>query len=292
MPKESFQKIARYIILTIVCALTGASLLFSQEPDYTAQADNKGYIVSGSAPELKKTAPDSKEKIAALKKRADSSKIDRSLTELQRQARFYRDEGLKAQKIGNVNSALAFYQKAIQLDPHFAVVYNDLGVLYEGYGETERAENSYLEAIKVDPNYLSSYTNLALIYEDRRDIDKAAACWKKRWELDPVQDDPWALKAHQRYDDIMAVKQGKSFVVNIREQEVLGLTKDVIKQKDLYRKDSGALAKAHFQKAKECFKKQDEVTALKEAIDAQQLDPGNKDIEAFIDKVQHRLLSK
>lgn len=285
MPTASFQKIIKYTTLTALFIFIGFSALFSEEPQ-----GNQGYITAVSVPEAKKITPSEGED--ASKAKVQLSKSDKSLTPLQRQARAYREEGLTAQRIGNLEKAAAYYQKAIQIDPLYAVVYNDLGVLYEAYGDTQRAEYNYLEAIKRDPSYLSPYTNLAMIYEERRDIDKAAVYWKKRWELDPVSSDPWAQKARQRYDDIMSVKRGRPKIADMREQEVMGLTNDVIKKKDLNRKSTSELAKEHFRKAKLSYQKDDEVTALKEAIDAQLLDPGNKDVEAFIEKVQHRLLSR
>lgn len=288
MPIKSCPKAIKYIT-TVIFLLGVPSFLFSQEP--SSKSGNRGYIEGSSVPEAKKGTVISGEKENTSKPVQASLKEEKSLSELQKQARLYRNRGWDLQNIGNLEGAVNFYQKAIELDPAYAVAYNDLGVIYEAGGAIDRAEDSYLKAVKIDPNYLSPYTNLALLYENKRDLDKAAFYWKKRADLG-LSADPWTQKASGRFKDIIAVQKGESFAAGSREQEVIGLTKDVIRQKAVEGEDNRELAKVHFQKAKLSYQKQDEVTALQEAVNAQLLDPSNKEIEKFIEKVQHRLLSR
>lgn len=215
---------------------------------------------------------------------------EEGLSELQKQARTYRQEGFRLQGIGNLDGALSLYQKAIEIDPTYAVVYNDIGVIYEAKGFTEQAEESYLKAIKIDPHYLSAYSNLALLYESKRDLEKAYFYWEKRVKLGSA-DEPWTQKARQRLEDIK-LALGKIEVSQPRKQEVIGLIKDVVNEKNILRHDNKALTNKHFEKAKRSYNKGDYAQAIKEALDGQQLDPSNKEIEEFIEKVQLRALSK
>ena len=112
-------------------------------------------------------------KRAPIYKPEDASK----LTVIQNQARTYRDQGLYLQRVGRLDEAMALFQKAIELDPGYAVAFNDLGVVYEAKGMPARAEQSYLRAIEIDPDYLSPYSNLAIYYENTRDLEKAAICY-------------------------------------------------------------------------------------------------------------------
>lgn len=121
--------------------------------------------------------------------------------QLHLQAQQYRQAGLEKQRIGNLAEALSLYQKAIVIDPGYAVAYNDLGVIYEAMGFPERAEESYLKSLKIDPGYLSAYSNLALFYENQRDLEKAAFYWGKRAQIGSP-DDPWTQKASCRFKDI------------------------------------------------------------------------------------------
>jgi tetratricopeptide (TPR) repeat protein len=210
--------------------------------------------------------------------------------QLQSMARNYRKQGLTAQNSGDINTARKYYQKAIELDPYYAAPYNDLGVIYEAGGYIEKAEQSYLKTIEIDSDYLSAYTNLALLYENKRDLSKAAHYWQERAQLGQP-DDPWTQKANQRLEDLRIVMSATP-IKDAREQEILGFMKDIAGNKEMLNKDDTALAKYHFQKAKIYYDKGDLASAFKEALDAQYLDQKNSEIEAFLDKIQVRALSK
>ena len=155
---------------------------------------------------------------------------------------------------------------------------------------TNRAEESYLKALKLDPYYLSSYTNLAFLYEERREFGKAAYCWKKRSELGDFND-PWTKKAQKRFEDIR-LSFSQNPVKDFKEQEILKLTKDISNEKYILRHNDRALSRKHFENAKASYAKSNYAKAVKEALDAQYLDPEDKDIMEFIEKVQRRALSE
>lgn len=301
-------------IIALLIVFSFASVLFAED-----QEQNQGYVGTKRIPEKKKgtvyfgrssldtpteseeipwqetsagvsaAEPTEKPKIN-LKDIVRPSEKEEDLTELQKEARQYRQQGLEFQNMGDLDSAMKLYQKAIILDPAYAIVYNDLGVILESKGLTSRAEECYLKALKIDPSYMSAYTNLALLYEGKRDLDKAYIYWKKRAELG-IPDDPWTLKARQRMEDISAVLTVKP-MEEAREQEVMRLLKDVAVKKELTKKSNKAQAHEVFDKAKLLYKKGDEVTALKLAIDAQQLDPTSNEIDLFVHKLQTRVLSR
>ena len=199
------------------------------------------------------------------------------------QARKYREEGMENQRMGNLPEAMSLYQKAIALDPTYAVAYNDLGVIYEAAGFPERAKESYFRAIKVDPAYLSSYTNIALFYEEQRDLERAAFYWAKRAELGSL-DDPWTEKAANRFKDIRTVLSNRP-VADAREEDVLGLIKDVSVYKSVFNKADKVQAQNHLRKASQYYSKGKLTAAIKEAHQAQDLDQVNPEIKEFIEKV-------
>jgi tetratricopeptide (TPR) repeat protein len=208
-------------------------------------------------------------------------------SDLKEQARLYRSQGLALQGIGNIDEALSLYQKAVQLDPHFIVAYNDMGILYEAKGMPKEAEKCYLKAIELEPGYLSSYSNLALLYESQRNFEKAARYWQKRIDLGSA-DDPWTEKAKERLDDLFLILGNRP--QDVRERQVAGFMRDVAGQKQFRKVDRETSAQEYFTNAQLLYKKGKKLEALKEALRAQQLDPGNSDIEAFVEKVQRRLL--
>jgi len=207
---------------------------------------------------------------------------------LREQAREYRAKGYKYQELGNIREATGYYKKAIECDPAYAVPYNDIGVIYEANGNVDLAEQNYLQAIKIDPTYLSAYSNLAMLYEGKRDLNRAAFFWQKRAYLG-APDDPWTDRAKRRLEDIRLVLGKKSMVS--REQQVLDLADAVSSEKALLRHDDKAKAKYCLDRAKQYYQRGENILALREAINAKQLDSSNSDIDDFIEKVQTRLLS-
>ena len=109
----------------------------------------------------------------------------------------YRDQGFALQQQGDKAGALAFYQKATNLNPVYPVPWNDAGILLEEAGRFEDAERAYQQALTVDPNYLATHANLALLYERLGNREKAIEQWLKRYQFGEW-DDPGTARAGER----------------------------------------------------------------------------------------------
>ncbi len=235
----------------------------------------------------------------------NKSSRDASFSDKQELAREYRAKGLQQQRIGDANTALSYYQKAVELDPAYAVAYNDIGIIYESKGKTDEAEASYLKALDVDPYYLSAHTNLALLYEGGRLLRKAALHWQKRAELGPPND-PWTQKARARYEDIRASLGETPEDSSARESRVLSFMQHVSQNIDTIKSENASvkqlpvtvqqdnltLSREHFEKAKEHYVNEHYVQALNEAVEAQQLNPTDRELNSFVEELQKRLLSQ
>lgn len=286
MPKKPCQMHLKSVLITLV-VLTFASFVLAQEqsPVY-----NQGVITSKDVPETKKGTVIIKEGQARDTLKALTWQEEKNLSSLQKEARAYRAQGLQFQNTGDLDSAMNFYQKAVILDPAYAVAFNDLGVIYEAKGQPTAAKEMYLKAININPSYTSAYTNAAILFENERDFKKAADYWKKRVDLGAI-DDPWTQKARKRLEDIRLVSSERP-VGDETEEEVVGLVMDISAEKKALKVDDKLQAQEYLNKAKEKSQQSDDVSALKLAIDASQLDPANTEIKDFVDKIQKRLLSK
>lgn len=243
------------------------------------------------------------------------------LTEMQKQARLYRDKGCKLQQEDKIEEASSYYQKAILLDHGYAIPYNDVGIILEAMGQPEQAKQMYLKAIEIDQNYPNSYSNLALLYEEQKDYANAILYWIKRATLGDPQD-PWAKMARRHVEDIARIYPEaycnipEQYKENIRQQEQKRLKqeeekrlREEKKQKDKQlaeQKPQQALSKDttldsqkidnktralnHLALAKKSFSKGDYVAALKEATVAEYFDSSNEEISAFVDAVRKKLL--
>lgn len=136
------------------------------------------------------------------------------------QAVKYRVEGYQAQENGDIDTAIKYYQKAIILDPDYAIPYNDLGVAYEAKGWIDRAERIYLKALEIDPDYADVYSNLALLREGKDDIDSAVFYWKKRVRYgDP--DSLWTQNAWQKLTLYLLTEEVEQLTVILAQEYYL-----------------------------------------------------------------------
>ena len=126
-----------------------------------------------------------------------------------------------------------------------------------------------------------------MLYEERRDFDKALFYWNKRITLSTTKDE-WTQKAKERIRDIKMI-QGM-FKPKPTEDELLDLVEEVSKQKEVLSENKQEFARHLLDKAKLSYEKSDDVNAFKKASDAQLLDPANKDIKDFLQKVQSEML--
>ena len=214
---------------------------------------------------------------------------------LKQQSKFYRDQGYQAQSTGDLDTAMSYYQKAIELDPVNAAAYNDLGVIYDIKGFKDRARESYMKCLKIDPNYQSVYFNLANFYEEKGNLQEAANYWRKRIQLgDP--NDPWTKKAKERLQNIGIIAE--DIGSELKREETAELIKSVTYEKD-YLEDKTPIeqmakkqekAKKLLRDAKANYAKGEFAAALKEAATAQYFDPSNSDIDKFIEKVREKIL--
>lgn len=202
-------------------------------------------------------------------------------------AKSYRDLGLQAQNSGDVELAMTYYQKSVELDPYYATAYNDLGVVYEAKGMYDRAESAYSKAIETDPKCLSSYSNLASIYERQGDYEKAAYYLKLRIKLgDPS--DVWTQNAKDRLYKIAEIVPSikKEFV----DQETMDLTLDLIKQKQLKDVGNKPPLKTMLAKAKEYYRMGEYTPAFKELVKVIEVDPYNQEAQDLMKATQRRIL--
>jgi len=93
----------------------------------------------------------------------------------------YYNDGVRAQKKGDLYNADINYQKSILLDVDCKkFVLNNYGLIHASKGQMQKAEIAFKEALKIDPDYNAAIFNLSLLYlkisklsKDRGDVRKA-----------------------------------------------------------------------------------------------------------------------
>ena len=85
---------------------------------------------------------------------------------------------------GDLDQAMADFDRAVELDPAYAEPYNSRGFIFAERGDIEQAIADYGKAIEVDRDYASAYANRGTASLKLGDVDRAVADLDKAIELD------------------------------------------------------------------------------------------------------------
>jgi tetratricopeptide (TPR) repeat protein len=86
---------------------------------------------------------------------------------------------------GQLDDAIACYQKAIALDPKLAMAHTNLGVALQDHGQVEEAIAGHQKAIALDPKDAPAHYNLGNALRAKGQVGDAIACYQKAIALDP-----------------------------------------------------------------------------------------------------------
>lgn len=85
--------------------------------------------------------------------------------------------------MNDMDNAIVWMKKAIEMDPRQVMYYEDLGVAYGFKGDVTMAINTFKKGLELDPNYAAFYRNLAASYSNIGDKQQAAQYQAKFEEL-------------------------------------------------------------------------------------------------------------
>src|SRR5262249_39702620 len=84
---------------------------------------------------------------------------------------------------GQLQEALAWFRRAVELAPALARAHNNLGVALAQAGRQEESLRELQEAVRLDPQYAEAHFNLGNIHGERKERDQAVACYRRALEL-------------------------------------------------------------------------------------------------------------
>jgi len=159
---------------------------------------------------------------------------------------------------GHYRDAIDCLEKAISLDPDFALAHNTCGYVYEIFENHKRAIECYQKATEINPNLVLSWYNRGYaIYhlgkndkegskEARSKFLEALDCFDKAIKIDPGVPWPWYYKGYVLYD---AFRDYDQALLNLNK--VLEI--DPTFAAAWYSKGSVLKEMANFQESLECF---------------------------------------
>ena len=97
----------------------------------------------------------------------------------------YNNRGIARNDKGDLDGAIADFNKAISINPNISEVYNNRGNARNDKGDLDGAIADFNTAISIDPTLASAYAGRSFAYKAQGDQVKANADLKKAQELDP-----------------------------------------------------------------------------------------------------------
>jgi tetratricopeptide (TPR) repeat protein len=88
-------------------------------------------------------------------------------------------------KKDQVAEAINEYLAALQINPHDAKTHNNLGNAYTQRGSLNYAVSEYARSIQLDPNFVDAYKNLAIAYSKQQRYGRAIGQLNRAVGLDP-----------------------------------------------------------------------------------------------------------
>jgi Tfp pilus assembly protein PilF len=86
---------------------------------------------------------------------------------------------------GQLDEAMAQYQKALAINPNYAEVHNNLGNVFLQKGQRDEAMEQYQKALGIDPNYDIAHYDLGIALFQKGQVDEAMVQYQKALELNP-----------------------------------------------------------------------------------------------------------
>src|SRR5215211_3213356 len=94
----------------------------------------------------------------------------------ERAAEEYHKRGIEAEKEGNHEKAIEFYERSLNENPDHEIACFNLAVMYDRRAEDAKAIELYERVCTSPPVHLNALINLAVLYEDNNHYDEAHRC--------------------------------------------------------------------------------------------------------------------
>ena len=89
------------------------------------------------------------------------------------------NQGVVLARAGRLSEALAAYDKALTLNPHYVDALLNAGAIQFQQGRTDAAITRFQSALEIQPGSVIAQSNLAAAYTKKGEMDKAAPLWQK-----------------------------------------------------------------------------------------------------------------
>lgn len=93
--------------------------------------------------------------------------------------------GNALQGLGQLDRAIATYNKAIEIKPNYVEAHNNLSNAFKRLGQFDKAVAGYHKALAINPSYAEANFNLGLVLHKQGNLDDALASYRKAQCIKP-----------------------------------------------------------------------------------------------------------
>jgi len=101
----------------------------------------------------------------------------------------FQTAGRREYEAGRFSKAVAFFEKALEVNTKDAEAYYDIGECYAYLEENNKAIEAYKKAIEIEPYHAAAYWGLGLCYGEIKNYQKSIDSYKRAIEIDPCNID-------------------------------------------------------------------------------------------------------
>jgi tetratricopeptide (TPR) repeat protein len=105
---------------------------------------------------------------------------------IKKQTAVYLFRGISFFNHYKADEAILELNKAIELDPQYALTFSHRADAYKDKGQFQEALADYGKALELAPKYATAYLNRANLYADNSDFDRAIADYRRALEVEPA----------------------------------------------------------------------------------------------------------
>jgi tetratricopeptide (TPR) repeat protein len=104
----------------------------------------------------------------------------------------FTNKGMSLANLGHPDEALTCYERALEINPRYAIAWSDKGVALADLGRPEEALTCYERALEINPHHGKAWSNKGAALADLGRPDEALTCQERALEINPRDATAWS----------------------------------------------------------------------------------------------------
>lgn len=93
--------------------------------------------------------------------------------QMQKDPQYNYRKGTDYLNVSNIDQALVYFNKCLELDPKFLQAWNGIGLARSMKGDLKGSAEAFNKCLAIDPHYADAHNNLGMVYQVMKQWDKA-----------------------------------------------------------------------------------------------------------------------